>query len=68
MGLIVGSAIGNDINFDEQKIKGYKNFANKLWNITRFILTSPKAKNLKRISKLYESGRDSSHGTPRTYC
>lgn len=40
MGLMVGSSIGNDIKFDEQKIKGYKNFANKLWNITRFVLTS----------------------------
>jgi valyl-tRNA synthetase len=40
MGLLTGTAIGNDINFDENKIKGYKNFANKLWNITRFILSS----------------------------
>ncbi len=38
MGLLVGTAIGNDISFDEQKVKGYKNFANKLWNITRFTL------------------------------
>ncbi|MEK7613717.1 MAG: valine--tRNA ligase [Patescibacteria group bacterium] len=38
MGLLVGVAIGNDINFDEQKVKGYKHFANKLWNITRFAL------------------------------
>ncbi|MDB5190247.1 MAG: valS [Parcubacteria group bacterium] len=38
MGLLVGTAIGNDVKFDESKIKGYKNFANKLWNITRFIL------------------------------
>ncbi len=40
MGLMVGSAIGSDIKFDETKVKGYKNFANKLWNVTRFILTS----------------------------
>lgn len=38
MGLMVGTAIGNDIRFDEDKVKGYKHFANKLWNITRFIL------------------------------
>ncbi len=38
MGLLVGSAIGNDIRFDESKVKGYKNFSNKLWNIARFIL------------------------------
>jgi len=38
MGLLVGTAIGNDIRFDEDKVKGYKHFANKLWNIARFIL------------------------------
>jgi len=38
MGLLVGTAIGNDINFDESKVRGYKKFANKLWNISRFIL------------------------------
>ncbi len=38
MGLVVGSAIGSDVKFDEQKIKGYKLFANKLWNIARFVL------------------------------
>ncbi len=40
MSLLVGTAIGNDIRFDESKVKGYKNFANKLWNIARFILDS----------------------------
>jgi valyl-tRNA synthetase len=40
MGLLVGTAIGNDAKFDEQKVKGYKHFANKLWNIARFILES----------------------------
>ncbi len=38
MGLLAGVAIGNDINFDENKIRGYRYFTNKLWNITRFIL------------------------------
>ena len=38
MGLILGAAHGNDLNLSEQKIKGYKHFANKMWNITRMIL------------------------------
>lgn len=38
MGLLAGTAIGNDLKFDENKVKGYKNFANKLWNIARFML------------------------------
>jgi valyl-tRNA synthetase len=43
MSLIVGIGPGNDANFDEQKVKAYKNFANKIWNIARFVLeNSPK--------------------------
>jgi len=38
MALIVGTAPGTDSKVSEDKIKGYKNFANKIWNITRFIL------------------------------
>ena len=40
MGLVVGNSPGMDISFSEDKIKGYKHFANKLWNITRFVLQS----------------------------
>jgi valyl-tRNA synthetase len=38
MGLLVGASVGSDISFDESRVKGYKHFANKLWNITRFVL------------------------------
>ncbi len=38
--LIVGNAPGTDSKISEDKIRGYKNFANKIWNITRFILES----------------------------
>ena len=37
MALIVGNTPGTDLRISEDKIKGYKHFANKLWNITRFI-------------------------------
>jgi valyl-tRNA synthetase len=40
MSLIVGTSPGNDTKLSEQKIKAYKHFANKLWNITRFILSN----------------------------
>jgi len=36
--LIAGMAPGTDSRISEDKIKGYKLFANKIWNITRFIL------------------------------
>jgi valyl-tRNA synthetase len=38
MALIAGTAAGTDSKISEDKIKGYKHFANKLWNITRFVL------------------------------
>lgn len=40
MGLVVGNTPGMDTALSEDKIKGYKNFANKLWNIARFVLMS----------------------------
>jgi len=40
MSLIVGAGPGNDTRMSEDKIRAYKNFANKLWNITRFVLSS----------------------------
>lgn len=42
MALIVGNTPGIDTRLDENKIKGYKNFANKVWNITRFVLENTK--------------------------
>lgn len=39
MAMIVGNGPGNDVNLNENKIKAYSKFGNKLWNITRFILT-----------------------------
>lgn len=45
--LIAGMAPGTDSRISEDKIRGYKHFANKLWNISRFVLTaSSEAENL----------------------
>ncbi len=38
MGLVVNNVPGTDMNLDPDKINAYKKFANKLWNITRFVL------------------------------
>lgn len=40
LSLIIGTGPGNDSKLSEDKIRGYKNFANKLWNISRFVLES----------------------------
>jgi len=39
MALIVGNAPGNDLSLSEEKVKAYRNFANKIWNASRFVLS-----------------------------
>lgn len=41
MGLVVGNTPGTDLNLDPKKIEAYKKFANKIWNISRFVLSQP---------------------------
>lgn len=41
MSLIAGMAPGTDSRISEEKIRGYKHFANKVWNIARFVLEYP---------------------------
>lgn len=37
MALVFGTAAGNDMPMGDDKIRGMRNFANKLWNIARFV-------------------------------
>ncbi|MBT6691653.1 class I tRNA ligase family protein [Candidatus Parcubacteria bacterium] len=53
LSLIIGSALGADLRVYEEKIAGYRNFVNKLWNISRFILTSvSEVKTIKKQPKV----------------
>jgi valyl-tRNA synthetase len=38
VGLISGTANGKDFNFPKDKVIAYRNFANKTWNMARFML------------------------------
>ncbi len=40
LSLIIGAQPGNDLKLSEDRVRGYKHFANKLWNISRFVLES----------------------------
>ena len=42
MAFVIGNPPGSNMALSENKVKGYKHFANKIWNITRFILTHAK--------------------------
>jgi len=62
MALLIGNTPGTDMNLSEDKIKAYKKFSNKLWNITRFILDN--TKDLKEVdldSDKLKKLRDSNH-------
>ncbi|MFZ5932819.1 MAG: valine--tRNA ligase [Patescibacteria group bacterium] len=48
MGLIWGTLIENDISLAEENIQGQRNFANKIWNIARFVFGQPRGKRSKR--------------------
>ena len=54
MALVVGNTPGTDMRMSEDKIKGYKHFSNKLWNIARFILVNAPAQKID--SKTWPSG------------
>lgn len=51
MALIFGTAPGTDSKISEDKIKGQKHFANKIWNITRFVISQPNTGELKQDLK-----------------
>jgi len=41
LSLVVGTAPGLDFRMSEQKIAGQRNFCNKLWNISRYVVSQP---------------------------
>jgi len=40
LALLIGSTPGNDVRIFEEKIEGFRNMVNKLWNVSRFIMQS----------------------------
>jgi valyl-tRNA synthetase len=50
MALIVGNAPGNDFCLAEEKVKAYRNFANKIWNAAKFVLDNEEIKNEQKDS------------------
>ncbi len=42
MAMVIGNTPGNDLKLNENDIRGYGKFANKVWNATRFVLENIK--------------------------
>jgi len=42
IGLVIGNTPGTSLALDQNRIKGYKNFANKIWNASKFVLINTK--------------------------
>ncbi len=38
LSLIIGAGPGNDVSLSEDKIRAYRNFSTKIWNVARFLL------------------------------
>ena len=45
MGIVWGAKVENDIALSEENIRGQRNFANKIWNIARFVLMNESGSN-----------------------
>ncbi|MCD5397170.1 MAG: class I tRNA ligase family protein [Candidatus Pacebacteria bacterium] len=53
MALVIGNTPGKDSVISEEKIRAYRNFANKIWNASRFVLQQ--TQNSKRKAQNYNS-------------
>lgn len=43
LSLVVGAAPGSDIKLSEDRVRGYRNFTTKIWNVGRFVLMHHRA-------------------------
>ncbi len=59
MAMIVGNTPGNDLKLNENDIRGYGKFTNKIWNASRFVLEQIKDFDTNNLPKLDEEDAQS---------
>jgi len=52
MALIFGAAPGSDIHISDERVRAMRNFTNKIWNASRFILTDKNGKMIENSKPL----------------
>lgn len=57
MAMIIGNTPGNDLKLNENDIRGYKKFTNKIWNASRFVIDQTKDLNVFNLSDLDEEDK-----------
>ncbi len=58
MGILWGALIENDIALSEENINGQRKFANKVWNIARFVLTNSQGERVKEFKSVSKNEDD----------
>ncbi|OGM63266.1 valine--tRNA ligase [Candidatus Woesebacteria bacterium RIFCSPLOWO2_01_FULL_39_14] len=58
MGLVSGTANGKDFNFPRDKVISFRNFANKVWNIGRFMMYELEKHGYKNFDDLTSYSKD----------
>lgn len=54
MSMIIGNTPGNDLKLNENDIRGYAKFTNKVWNASRFVLEQIKNLDINNLQNLDE--------------
>lgn len=57
MALVIGNTAGNDPIISEEKIRGYRNFANKIWNAARFVMMNLEGYDIDRNPKFSDQDK-----------
>ena len=59
LAMIVGNTPGNDLKLNENDIRGYKKFANKVWNASRFVIEQTKDLDISKLPEMDEEDKKS---------